>query len=256
MNLKQSPFLSVMILLCIISLPHHTFADFDPAFCLKIQVGLKNGNTRQGFMMLSSYAVAIDHDDSGYFYTDYNNLNQKIRIRATGANGTITIDRSELAFHKRVFETMYDTIRLFSTIKLIPVAFNDSYHELIAIPFGNATRIPLNQIATMTIISETNTSYFRALGNFTLKDAAWVKDDTILRNLMPLGETELCTTSAIPFKEPGSTAVAMIARLRTLSSENREDLPFKEIQQREKEIADLIDQLRKQKIIIISFCSC
>jgi hypothetical protein len=250
----MNPF-SAIILLCIISLPHYTFADFDPFFCLKVKLELKNGNIREGFVTFASYTAAIDHDDSGYFYTDFN-LNQKIRIRATGAKGTITIDRGELTFHKKVFEAMYDTIRLFSLMKLISISSDSDNHELVAVPFGNATKVPLHQVAGMTIISETNISYFTVSGSFTLKDAAWVSEDTILRNLIPVGGSELCTIYAIPFKALQSSTMVMIERLRTLNNENAENLSWEKIQLREKEIANLIDQLRKQKIIVISFCSC
>jgi hypothetical protein len=250
------------LIIIYLAIHFNALGDVGRTYCMEAVITLKNGVIHKGYFGLSAYSF-IEKEGDTYKYFGSNRSPMLLRPSPLTDSQRLNILETDFHFHNYVRNTfMYPTILLYSKMTLIYVKDSQDSQNVSAY-LGSPIKLLQTEIEDVIIsnVYWCGSSGRSFLTEFELSDSLWLKNEPQTFDIK-LEKSDLCGYKVLNYQERTAKTkrlIEVLTRLYNSFSETRSDLSkdhnedFILIQ---KKIDAVIEELRKEKAIVVRFCSC
>ncbi len=221
-------------------------------YLMKATITLADGAIHKGYFSIATYDLTLDKDTAGFFYYTYG---EKMRLRSPASVNQYSLDivATDYHFSNAVRRLLFDPINLYDSIAIM---FNEQerypYFAEVNLPVKiNTTTIRELSIDKVYIF----TPGFSTNSLLVTEDLQWLQNKKA-KSVVNLSGSDLCGYEALLFDDNRKKISNELERLKKLFLKEDTSVNEGKYQELQKEIRITIERLKKEKVIITSFCSC
>lgn len=232
-------------------------ADIGSRYSMEATITMKDGSHYRGYFHIATYDLTIEHDDIGLYYYRGGEI---MRLRSGEYPGTfdresIGILETDYHFHTYVRKILSeDSIRLYSSMEIIMYGA-EGFNGVVPVYIGDATRLPRVDIQGILVHYVYPVGHGWVETKLEESDRLWLKSK-IPVSANPIAEVEICGYMAYLFTDTIPEIKALLDELKQIYAEHTKYILGDKTFDRTRRIKDRIEELRKKKVIVVSFCSC
>jgi len=219
---------------------------------------MKDGRVLAGYFCLSDHAETsfITRDETGFgYYSQRSNQFMKLHPMDSIPYGVRPAPIDYHFNHEILYRLHHNQFELFPDALVIDQTLPEDLQSAPATAMlGSPRGIIPKDIAYISVESIQHS--YRIYGTrFTEEDRSWIESHITFKK--PAGGELYCSWDAIGFQEPSETARVLLKELSALGQALiRADGKIEEARKIDLKVADVIDKLRQERVIITSFCAC
>lgn len=251
------------LIIIYLAIHFNALGDVGRSYCMEAVITLKNGVIHRGYFGVNAYFY-IEKQGDNYKYSTFNG-SMFLRTSPLSNSKRLNILETDYHFHNCVRKLfMYDTVRLYSNISMIyPDTLASNEASGIAAYLGKPEKIfsgDIEDVIIPYVYFCTSTGYFET--KFELVDSLWLNNKIAHVEKFVLTKPGLCEYNAYHLKVKNFESKKLILELTKLYDALNElyTTPTSDYSRKSdiiyKKINEVIEKLKKEKVIIVSFCSC
>ena len=244
--MRINKFIQLFLFIC---LPVLSYADVGVSYCMEATVFMQNGTVQRGHFYLGTHDLYLKEDAQGFYYSRQREPMRLQSVKETRRNGFIYIKETDYHFHRYVKRLLGDSVRLYPSAVLIyktidsdTVSFPAFVGKPVAVFWGDIKDITIHRIAFAGLWANTRCE---------MSDLSWLNSSRLPSN-EPLCGTNYCDYQTFLFERNKEKVAPLLDKLKKYYREYDEDLDDAKFQM----ILETIEALRKEHVLIASFCSC
>jgi hypothetical protein len=219
-------------------------------YSMKATVIMKDGTLYEGYFSLVMESF-IERDEKGFYYTQAPGITMRLRSEEDGDNA-MKVNETDYHFHTYIHRLLHDSVKLYEDVVFIHTPHNSETIEApISAYIGKPVSLYKPDIQDLTIHRVTF-SGANVYSSFTKDDMEWLSGKVLKSEVC--GGVELCTYYALYFNPNKKATQPLIDALMDLYKKQID--PVTDHGDLHPQITETVERLKKEKVIVVSYCSC